>query len=114
LTVALTRLLELAIITLSKGTRTYVTLQRLVTCSDLLPPCLYSNASFSTIVNMTRDGIGVSVIPTAVIAEELQDGHLKLIKTEIALPRAFDEKVESMIVDSHDGANRIQDGQRGQ
>ena len=23
--------------------------------------------------------------------------------------RAFDEKVESMIVDSHDGANRIQD-----
>src|SRR5258708_29334339 len=26
-----------------------------------------------------------------------------------ALPRAFDEKVESLIVDSHDGANRIQD-----
>src|SRR5215467_5340401 len=24
-------------------------------------------------------------------------------------PRAFDEKVESLIVDSHDGANRIQD-----
>jgi hypothetical protein len=27
----------------------------------------------------------------------------------LALPRAFDEKVESLIVDSHDGANRIQD-----
>jgi hypothetical protein len=26
-----------------------------------------------------------------------------------AAPRAFDEKVESLIVDSHDGANRIQD-----
>ena len=25
------------------------------------------------------------------------------------VPRAFDEKVESLIVDSHEGANRIQD-----
>jgi len=26
-----------------------------------------------------------------------------------AMARAFDEKVESLIVNSHDGANRIQD-----
>jgi len=32
------------------------------------------------------------------------DNALKIIRT-----RAFDEKVESLIVDSHDGANRIQD-----
>jgi DNA-binding transcriptional LysR family regulator len=84
--IALERLLELPIITLPKGTRIYIALQRQLTHPDLPPPRLYSNASLSTIVRMTKDGIGVSVIPAAVIAGELRDGHLKLIKTEIELP----------------------------
>src|SRR6516165_10176974 len=36
-------------------------------------------------------------------------GHRARPDGKIVMARAFDEKVESMIVDSHDGANRIQD-----
>src|SRR5258708_31943201 len=36
-------------------------------------------------------------------------GPLPQCRTSKSNTRAFDEKVESLIVDSHDGANRIQD-----
>jgi hypothetical protein len=47
------------------------------------------------------------IIPSLVLAAAgiLPPGHVLADRA----PRAFDEKVESLIVDSHDGANRIQD-----
>ncbi len=47
---------------------------------------MYGNSSLSTIVRMTLDRIGVSVIPSVVVAPELADGRLRRICAEHKLP----------------------------
>lgn len=84
--VPLEALTRTPIITYPKTTRPYVALRELLSHPDLPPPRLYSNASLSTIVRMTLDGIGVSVIPPVVIAQELRSGQLRLIAADIPLP----------------------------
>lgn len=84
--VPLSRLIEMPIITFPKTTRPYLTLREILSRADLPPPRLFSNSSLSTIVKMTQDGIGVSVIPPIVISQELESGALKILQTEISLP----------------------------
>lgn len=84
--VSLETLLSRPIITFPKTTRPYITLRQLLTRSNLPPPRIYSNSSLSTIVRMTIDEIGVSVIPPAVIARELARQELRLVSTCIDLP----------------------------
>jgi len=84
--VGLETLVGMPIITYQKTTRPYIALRQSLTRSDLPPPRIYSNSSLSTIVRMTLDGIGVSVIPPAVVAPELKRGELRIVRTEIELP----------------------------
>lgn len=84
--VPLSRLIEFPIITFPKTTRPYLTLREVMSRADLPPPRLFSNSSLSTIVKMTQDGIGVSVIPPVVIPQELESGALRIMQTEISLP----------------------------
>lgn len=84
--VELARLIKTPIITYHKTTRPYMMLRQALAKADLPPPRIYSNSSLSTIVRMTLDGIGVSVIPPVVIAPELSRGELRIVRTEIALP----------------------------
>jgi DNA-binding transcriptional LysR family regulator len=84
--VSLEALVKSPIITYQKTTRPYIVLRQSLMRADLPPPRIYSNSSLSTIVRMTLDGIGVSVIPPAVIQPELQRGELRLLRTEIELP----------------------------
>lgn len=84
--VPLAEIVKRPVITYPKTTRPYLALRELLSRPDL-PPCrLYSNASLSTIVRMTLDGIGVSAIPPIVIARELAEGSLRVIRTELDLP----------------------------
>ena len=84
--VPLAKLLALPIITYPKTTKPYIVLRQLLNRPDLRAARIYSNSSLSTIVRMTLDGIGVSVIPPAVIGRELEAGVLKIIETELPLP----------------------------
>jgi len=84
--VPLNRLIQIPIITFPKTTRPYLTLREILSRADLPPPRLFSNSSLSTIVRMTEDGIGVSVIPPVIIPRELATGALRILETEISLP----------------------------
>jgi DNA-binding transcriptional LysR family regulator len=74
------------IITYPKTTRPYIMLRQILASAGVASPRIYSNSSLSTIVRMSLDGIGVSVIPPAVIAAELKRGELRVLKTDVALP----------------------------
>lgn len=84
--VSLERLTTLPIITYPKTTRPYIALRQMLSRSDMPNPRIYSNSSLSTIIKMTLDGIGVSVIPPTVIRRELERGELKIVTTELELP----------------------------
>ncbi|NSZ09694.1 LysR family transcriptional regulator [Agrobacterium tumefaciens] len=85
-TVKLEELVKTPIITYHKTTRPYLLLRKALTRPDLPAPRIYSNSSLSTIVRMTLDGIGISVIPPAVIRPELARKELTLIETDVDLP----------------------------
>jgi DNA-binding transcriptional LysR family regulator len=84
--VPLERLTRLPLITYPKTTRPYIALRQLLTRSECAAPRIYSNSSLSTIVRMTLDGIGISVIPAVVIGPELERGDLRLIRADVELP----------------------------
>jgi DNA-binding transcriptional LysR family regulator len=46
----------------------------------------YTSTSIASIVHMTRDGIGVGVIPWILVQRELAEGSLVLLDTDVALP----------------------------
>lgn len=82
----LAALLSKPIITYPTTTRPYMALRQMLRRSGVLAPQVYSNSSLSTIVRMTLDQIGISVIPPVVIAPELARGELRLIETACSLP----------------------------
>ncbi|MBV9078348.1 MAG: substrate-binding domain-containing protein, partial [Methylobacteriaceae bacterium] len=79
------RLDGVPIITYPKTTRPYLALRELLAGAGLSPR-IYSNSSLSTIVRMTLDGIGVSVIPPVVVEDELARGDLRVIRSAATLP----------------------------
>lgn len=79
-------LVQQPLITYYKTTRPYIAVRELLSRPDLPPPRIYSNSSLSSIVRMTLDGIGVSVIPDVVVKKELERGELRILTTTIDLP----------------------------
>ena len=47
-----------------------------------LPPIrLNASASLATVIHMAIEGLGIAVIPTAIVENELADGRLQLLST---------------------------------
>jgi len=85
-TVPLDALLRVPVITYPRTTAPYAQVEQLLRRPELPPPRIFGNSSLSTIVRMTLDRIGVSVIPPAVIRRELAYDHLRLVPTALRLP----------------------------
>jgi DNA-binding transcriptional LysR family regulator len=47
---------------------------------------LHASASLATVIHMTLEGLGVAVIPRAIVEDEIADGRLQLLSTDILLP----------------------------
>ena len=84
--VPLASLARWPIITYPRNTRPYADIHELFTRPDVPDLRVYGNASLSTIVRMTIDGIGVSAIPPVVIGRELAERKLRLVRAERSLP----------------------------
>ncbi len=84
--VAREALLRLPIITYPRSSRPTIELSAALRSEDLPAPRVFGSASLATIVRMTLDGIGVSVIPPAVVARELAEGALRLVRSEVTPP----------------------------
>ena len=74
------------IITYPRNTLPYRYVREMFTRAGLPGLRMYGNSSLSTIVRMTLDRIGVSVIPPVVIARELAEGRLRLVRAEQEIP----------------------------
>jgi len=53
---------------------------------DLPPMRLHASASIATVIHMAIEGLGIAVIPTAIVETELAEGRLQLLSTNLQLP----------------------------
>ncbi len=74
------------IITFPRKTQPYETVRALFNRPDLPPIRLHASASLATVIHMANEGLGIAVIPSAIVANELSDGRLQLLDTDLKLP----------------------------
>lgn len=75
----LDQLAQFPVITYSKETRPYMVIRDMFLRAGVTDFKIYGNTSLSTIVRLCAEGIGVSVMPPAVIGRELENKELTLI-----------------------------------
>ncbi len=74
------------IITFSRNTQPYMAVRTLFSRHDLPPVRLHASASLSTVVHMATEGLGIAVIPAAIVSGELASGRLAVIETNTHIP----------------------------
>lgn len=79
-------LMKQAFVTYSRNTPNYHQLQQVLRERTKKVPRIHVSASIATIIRMAVDGIGVCVIPEAVMRTELAKGELQLIDPGLAMP----------------------------
>lgn len=79
-------LAQFPIITFPRKTQPYEIVRSLFNRPDLPPIRLHASASLATVIRMATDGIGIAVIPTAIVEQELANGRLQLLDTDVQMP----------------------------
>ena len=74
------------IITFPRKTQPYERVRALFNRPDLPPIRLHASASIATVIHMAIEGLGVAVIPAAIVESELADGRLQELKTNLRMP----------------------------
>jgi DNA-binding transcriptional LysR family regulator len=69
------------IITFPRKTQPYDAVRALFNRPDLPPIRLHASASLATVIHMAIEGLGIAVIPTAIVENELANGRLQLLNT---------------------------------
>jgi len=70
----------------SRGTLPHTQLSALFSRPELPAVRIFSSSSLASVISMAVDGIGIGVVPLAVVRTELTAGRLKLLKVEHPLP----------------------------
>jgi DNA-binding transcriptional LysR family regulator len=78
-------LAKFPIITFPRRTQPYEIVRSLFNRPDLPPIRLHASASLATVIHMAIEGLGIAVIPTAIVENELADGRLQLLATDLAI-----------------------------
>jgi len=73
------------IITFPRKTQPYEIVRSLFNRPDLPPIRLHASASLATVIHMAIEGLGIAVIPTAIVENELADGRLQLLATDLKI-----------------------------
>jgi len=84
--VARNDLAKFPIITFPRKTQPYEAVRSLFNQPDVPPIRLHASASLATVIHMAIEGLGVAVIPTAIVENELADGRLRLLDTDLKIP----------------------------
>ena len=79
-------LAEFPIITFPRKSQPYETVRSLFNRPDLPPIRLHASASLATVIHMATEGLGIAVIPTSIVENELADGRLQLLSTDLKIP----------------------------
>src|SRR5258708_17725446 len=78
-------LAKFPIITFPRKTQPYEIVRSLFNRPDLPPIRLHASASLATVIHMAIEGLGIAVIPTAIVENELADGRLQLLSTDLEI-----------------------------
>ena len=78
-------LAKFPIITFPRKTQPYEIVRSLFNRPDLPPIQLHASASLATVIHMATEGLGIAVIPTAIVENELTDGRLQLLSTDLKI-----------------------------
>lgn len=76
-------LAKFPIITFPRKTQPYEIVRSLFNRPDLPPIRLHASASLATVIHMAIEGLGIAVIPTAIVENELANGSLQLLPTNL-------------------------------
>jgi DNA-binding transcriptional LysR family regulator len=79
-------LAKFPIITFPRKTQPYEIVRSLFNRPDLPPIRLHASASLATVIHMATEGLGIAVIPTSIVENELTDGRLQLLSTDLKIP----------------------------
>ena len=79
-------LAKFPIITFPRKTQPYEIVRSLFNRPDLPPMRLHASASLATVIHMAIEGLGIAVIPTAIVENEMADGRLQLLSTNLQIP----------------------------
>jgi DNA-binding transcriptional LysR family regulator len=79
-------LAKFPIITFPRKTQPYEIVRSLFNRPDLPQMRLHASASLATVIHMAIEGLGIAVIPTAIVESELADGRLQLLTTDQQMP----------------------------
>jgi DNA-binding transcriptional LysR family regulator len=83
--VPLEAIAEYPLVTFSRNTQPYIALRELFDRANLHAK-IHASASLATVVRMALDGIGIAVIPPAIIKTISAPGRLREIKTNAKMP----------------------------
>src|SRR5712672_3128112 len=78
-------LAKFPIITFPRKTQPYEIVRSLFNRPDLPAIRLHASASLATVIHMAIEGLGIAVIPTAIVENELADGRLQLLSTDLKI-----------------------------
>jgi DNA-binding transcriptional LysR family regulator len=79
-------LAKFPIITFPRKSQPYEIVRSLFNRPDLPPIRLHASASLATVIHMAVEGLGIAVIPTAIVENELATGQLQLLSTDLKIP----------------------------
>jgi DNA-binding transcriptional LysR family regulator len=79
------QLAKFPIITFPRKTQPYEIVRSLFNRPDLPPIRLHASASLATVIHMAIEGLGIAVIPTAIVENELADGRLRQLSTNLRI-----------------------------
>jgi DNA-binding transcriptional LysR family regulator len=82
---SLRELAKFPIITFARKTQPYETVRSLFNRPELPPIRLHASASLATVIHMALEGLGIAVIPAAIVENELADGRLFELKTDFKI-----------------------------
>jgi DNA-binding transcriptional LysR family regulator len=78
-------LAKFPIITFPRKTQPYEVVRSLFNRLDLPPVRLHASTSLATVKHMAIEGLGIAVIPTAIVESEMADGRLQLLSTDLQM-----------------------------
>jgi DNA-binding transcriptional LysR family regulator len=78
-------LAKFPMITFPRKTQPYEAVRAVFNRPDLPPIRLHASASLATVIHMAIEGLGIAVIPAAIVENELTDGRLQLLDTDLKM-----------------------------
>jgi DNA-binding transcriptional LysR family regulator len=84
--VSLAELARHPIITFARRTAPYMALRELIEKHDLGPVRVHASASLAPVVSMAIKGMGIALMPRAIVSEQIKTGQLVEIGTSVKLP----------------------------